>query len=130
MGLSQTEEASARNLEQTLAVLSREIVNELAKLKRVGGSDSSDTDWAAALAYIPARSQESYQILRAAMEEELDSADVGVETLRKSLSMKELHEQEVDSLSPPPLTLIILFNCPYLIHFFPPLLSVMAITRS
>lgn len=78
----------------------------LEKLKQHSANDVSGTDWAAALAYVPARSQESYQILRDAMEEELYSVDIGTETLRKSLSVRELHEQEVKTS---PLLFICLF---------------------
>lgn len=94
LGLSSTEEASERSLEQAIAILSKETVMTLAKIKQHEVNDS-DTDWAAALAYVPARSQDSYQILRAAMEDELNSADIGLENLRKSLSMRELQHESV-----------------------------------
>lgn len=98
LGLSSTEEASARSLEQAISILSKETVMTLAKIKQHSANDS-ETDWAAALAYVPARSQESYQILRSAMEDELNTADVGLESLRKSLSMRELQHEVTHSLS-------------------------------
>jgi NhaP-type Na+/H+ or K+/H+ antiporter len=85
LGLSDPEEASARSLEQATAVLSRETVNTLRDLKL---HNDHDTDWAGALAYVPCRSQRSYKILRAALDEELNSAQVGPEMMRKSLSMR------------------------------------------
>jgi len=72
LGLVGSAESAQRAYERVTFELAERVTKLLEKLKRGEAQDMNGVDWAAALAYIPARSEAAHQILNAAINEEIE----------------------------------------------------------
>ena len=72
LGLVGSAQSAQRAYERVTYELAEEVTQLLEKLKRGEAQDLNGVDWAAALAYIPARSEAAHQLLNAAINEEIE----------------------------------------------------------